>query len=53
MLIGSCFLGYNNEARILLKKADVEFKILAVPEEALEEVVAQGFNEREARLALR
>lgn len=45
--------GYNNEARILLKKADVEFKILAVPEEALEEVVAQGFNEREARLALR
>ena len=45
--------GYTNEAQILLKKADTEFKILKVPDEALEEVIAQGFSEREARLALR
>ena len=47
------FLGYKNEAKILLRKADLEFKILNVPDEALEEVMAQGFSEREARLALR
>ena len=45
--------GYTDEAQILLKKADTEFKILKVPDEALEEVIAQGFSEREARLALR
>ena len=45
--------GHKNEARILIQKADVESKILKVPHEALEEVMAQGFGEREARLALR
>jgi len=45
--------GYKNEARILLQKAEVEYKILKVPSEALEEVMAQGYDEREARLALR
>lgn len=45
--------GHQREARILLQKAQVEFKILKVPTEALEEVMAQGFSEREARLALR
>jgi len=51
--ICSYISGYSREALILLKKADVEFKILKVPDDVLEEVVAQGFNEREARLALR
>ncbi len=45
--------GQNVEAKILLQKTDCEWKILRVPDDALEEVMAQGFEEREARLALR
>ena len=42
--ICSYISGYSREALILLKKADVEFKILKVPDEVLEEVVAQGIH---------
>ena len=51
--ISSFISGFKNEAKILMEKAMIEYKILNVPPEALEEVVAQGFTEREARLALR
>ena len=51
--ISAFISGFKNEARILLEKADIELKILKVPDEALEEVMAQGFTSREARLALR
>ena len=49
--ISSFISGFKNEAKILMEKALIEYKILNVPAEALEEVVAQGFTEREARLA--
>ena len=45
--------GYIGKAEKLLKKAEKEFKSLQVPDEALEEVKAQGYSEKEARLALR
>ena len=51
--ISSFISGFKNEAKILMEKASIEFQILNVPADALEEVVAQGFSDREARLALR
>ena len=55
LLQGICayLSGHEYQASNLLKKADREFKVLNVSCEALEEVMAQGFSEKEARIALR
>ena len=55
LLQGICayLSGHTHQAENLVKKADKEFKALHVSNEALEEVMAQGYNEKEARIALR
>ena len=55
LLQGICayLSGHTLQAENLLKKADKEFKTLHVSNEALEEVMAQGFKENESRIALR
>ncbi len=45
--------GYKRRAVDLLKRAGSELKRLQVPSDLLEEVCAQGFTPKEARLALR
>ncbi len=45
--------GHRQRAADLLARAETELKALDVPDDALAEVVALGYSEREARLALR
>lgn len=51
--IASYITGQKSEANLLIQKASRELKNLQVPQDVLEEVQAQGFSKKEARLALR
>ena len=45
--------GNKSKAELLLKHVQKEIKALEIPEDALEEVIALGYSDKEARIALR
>ena len=51
--IAAFICGHKTQAEPLFRLAKDELNKLKVPDEALEEVIAQGFSKTESRLALR